>query len=188
MLVALAWSRRLWAVAALIGAAALYWLARSGGGQVSQGLLIGDITRGFVGFTFGLLCFRAFISSATPRLIGRFDLAIVAAFWAAALFSPTDLWAILLCPAIILSLAFGNGPLAHLLGFAPLHYLGRISYSVYLVHYCVLRGLDLLSIRSAEIYGIGAFALTIALSAATYRWIERPARRWLAEFPFPRPR
>jgi peptidoglycan/LPS O-acetylase OafA/YrhL len=190
MLLALVWSRWLWAVPAVAGAAALYWLAGNGHGMVSEGLLIGDFIRGFAGFTFGLLCFRAFTAGITPRLVGRFDLAIVAAFWAAAVFSPTDLPAILLCPAIILSLAFGNGPLARLLGLAPLHYLGQISYSVYLAHYCVLRGLNLLTIPSPAVYGMAAFLLTIALSTMTYRWIERPARGWITEFaaPVARPR
>jgi peptidoglycan/LPS O-acetylase OafA/YrhL len=189
LLLALAWSRRFWSFPAIVGVAALAWLARNGQGIVSQGLLIGDFIRGFAGFYFGLLCCRAFRGGAVPAIAGRFDPAILAAFWAALVFSPTDLAAVLLCPAVVLALAFERGPVARLLGWGPLHYLGRISYSIYLVHYCVIGGLNLLPITSHGLYGAAALALTLAISAATNRWIERPARDWITRIarPIPRP-
>lgn len=180
LLLALAWSRRLWLPVALAGVAALWWVAWTGRGVISRGTLEGDLIRGFAGFTFGLLCFRAFTSRLIPPAAGRFDLAVVVGFWVALLFSPGDLLPVLLCPAVILSLALARGPAAGLLSLKPLHYLGEISYSVYLVHYCVLGGLNLLAIGSSSLYGAAAFALTLAISAATYRWIERPARRQIA--------
>jgi peptidoglycan/LPS O-acetylase OafA/YrhL len=180
LLLALAWSRRFWIILLLAGMASLYWLVRTELGVVSQGLLIGDFTRGFADFSFGLLCFRAFESGAVPSVVGRFDLVIVSAFWAAVVFSPTDLLPILVCPAVILSLAMERGPVAWLLGLRPLNYLGRISYSIYLVHYCVLCGLSLLPIRASGLYGAAALSLTLAISAVTFRWVERPARRWIA--------
>jgi peptidoglycan/LPS O-acetylase OafA/YrhL len=79
----------------------------------------------------------------------------------------------------MLALALARGPAARLLALRPLHYLGEISYSVYLVHYCVLGGLNLLAIRPAGLYAAAALVLTLATSAATYRWIERPARRFV---------
>jgi peptidoglycan/LPS O-acetylase OafA/YrhL len=180
LLVALAWSRRAWFPAMLAGAAALCWLSMTGHGVVSQGLLVGDFIRGFAGFMFGLLCFRAVSGSMLPPTLGRFDLAVLTIFWASLLLSPIDLPPILICPAIVLTLAFERGPLARFLSLGPLHYLGQLSYSIYLVHYCVLGGLNLLPIGSGALYGGIALGLTLAISACTYRWIEAPARRLLS--------
>jgi len=178
-LLALAWSRRFWMLAVLAGAASLWWLNRAGQGSVSQASVTGDFIRGFAGFTFGLLCFRVLASGSLPKAIGRLDFAVLAIFWAALLLSPGDLPPILVCPAVVLTLATERGPLARLLRLRFLHYLGQISYSVYLVHYCVLGGLNLLSIGSPVLYATAALGLTLAISAATYRWVERPARRWM---------
>ena len=180
LLLALAWSRRLWILAALAGVASLWWLAWVGQGSVSQGLVIGNFIRGFAGFMFGLLCFRAFSSGAVPSVVGRFDFVALLVFWSALLLSSSDLPPILACPAVILALAAERGPIARLLRLGPLHFLGQISYSVYLVHYCVLGGLNLLPIGSPRLYGAAALALTLAISTATYYGIERPARRWIA--------
>jgi peptidoglycan/LPS O-acetylase OafA/YrhL len=180
LLLALAWSRLLWIVAAVAGIGALWWVEWTGQGLISRGTVAGDLIRGFAGFTFGLLCFRAIAGKLVPPTIGRFDLGILAAFWAALLFAPGDLMPVLLCPAVVLSLALARGPAARLFALKPLHYLGEISYSVYLVHYCVLGCLNLLAIRSAGLYAAAALVLTLAISATTYRFIERPARRWIA--------
>ncbi len=183
LLLILAWSRRIWPLPALASVAALAWLAQNGHGIVSQGLVIGDVIRGFAGFTFGLLCFRAFAGGRVPPFARRFDAAVLAAFWAAVLFSPTDLLPILLCPILILALAQEHGPFARLLAWRPLHYLGQISYSIYLIHFCVLGSLNLLGIGSPALYAAAALALTLAISSITYRWIERPARRWVTQAP-----
>jgi peptidoglycan/LPS O-acetylase OafA/YrhL len=109
------------------------------------------------------------------------DVTTLVAFSSALLFSPSDLLPILLCPALVLSLAFGRGPISRLLQLGPPHSLGQISYSVYLVHYCVLGGLNLLPIASSPLYAASAVALTLAISTATYHGIERPARRGIAQ-------
>ncbi len=179
-LLALAWSRRWWWLGLLAGVAALLWLALVGQGSVSQGLIIGDFIRGFAGFTFGLLCCRVFKSGGLPGRAGLLDLAFVMAFWAALIAFSADLPAILICPFLILSLAYERGIAARLLNLEPLHYLGRISYSIYLVHFAVLGGLNLLPIGSSGFYFAIAVVLTLTISAATYHLIERPARQWLS--------
>jgi peptidoglycan/LPS O-acetylase OafA/YrhL len=179
LLFAWAWSRRFWSLLALAGAAALAWLARDGQGIVSQGLLRGDVIRGVAGFGFGALCCRAYLMAAAPALLGRLDGAIVALFWAALLLSPTDFVPVLICPAIVLALAFESGPAARLLSAALPYYLGRISYAIYLVHFCVLQGLAVLPRDPGWLYPAAAVALTLALSIAAHHGIERPARRWI---------
>jgi peptidoglycan/LPS O-acetylase OafA/YrhL len=70
-----------------------------------------------------------------------------------------------------------RGPLAAVLALAPLRGLGIISYGVYLWHWPVYLVLD------AERTGLSGWALfavrvvaTLAISFASYRWIERPIR------------
>jgi peptidoglycan/LPS O-acetylase OafA/YrhL len=71
---------------------------------------------------------------------------------------------------------------ASILTVRPLVYLGEISYSVYLTQSPVY---DLVGRVPKAIHLQGAasalfvIAAVVAVSAATYRWIERPARRWL---------
>jgi peptidoglycan/LPS O-acetylase OafA/YrhL len=177
-LLGLAWSRG-WILPALAGAASLAWLARDGQGIVSQGLLVGDIVRGVAGFYCGLLCFRLFGVARARPLAGRLELPVLALFWALLVWSPTDLAPILVCPVLVLCLASELGPAGRFLRAGPAHYLGRISYSIYLVHYPVLGGLKLFPIGSAVLYGALALGLTLGASAVTHHAIEGPARRWI---------
>ncbi len=177
LLLAAVWGR-LSLLVGLASVGSLGWLAWSDAGSVSQGLLVGDFIRGVGGVTLGLLAFRYFASGAAPRWLGRLDLGVVALIWAALTARVSDLIAILLAPVLIVALALERGPGAKWLGIRPLHYLGRISYSIYLIHYCVLKGLDPSAIRSNWAYAAATLALTVALSACTSRWIEQPARRW----------
>lgn len=180
LLLALAWHRWFWPAAALAGAGGLIWLAATGQGIVSQGLSIGDFIRGFAGFYFGLLCCRALQDRRIQGPVGKFDLAALALFWVTLTYFRSDLPAIFLCPAIVCTLAHGHGLFACFLNLRPVHYLGEISYSIYLVHYAVLGGLCLLPIDSDGVFLAAALILTIGISACTYRLIERPARRRLA--------
>jgi peptidoglycan/LPS O-acetylase OafA/YrhL len=177
MLLAVAWSRG-WLLAALAGVAGIAWVSITGHGVASQGLLVGDVVRGLAGFTFGLLCFRAY-DGGRSNALGRLEPAAILLFWALAAWSPSDLWPILACPAVVLCLAAERGPFARLLRLEPLHYLGRISYSVYLVHYPVLGGLNFLHLAGTA-YAALAIGLTLLAASATYRWIELPARRRIA--------
>ena len=58
----------------------------------------------------------------------------------------------------------------------PLLYIGTISYSLYLLHALVVLALPLPG--PALLHVPVWLAVSIALAAATYRWIERPAMRW----------
>ncbi len=80
-------------------------------------------------------------------------------------------------------LIFGNDRLsliAKCMSIAPLRYLGRISYSVYLWHWGVI-----LAIQQYDVPGVfgaaAGIAATLALSIASYHLIENPMRHstWL---------
>ena len=70
-----------------------------------------------------------------------------------------------------------RGVLARLVSFAPLRWLGLISYGVYLYHWPIIVWLD-----SARV-GFGGWrlialqgAVTLAVAAASYRFVEQPIR------------
>jgi len=108
------------------------------------------------------------------------SLALTAA-WLASLLSetvavPLAFAALLL--ALALTAASGRNPL----GWRPVHYLGRISYATYLVHYLLFILFKILFVDDAAnvpLPLLGLFlALTFAASAALHHLVELPAQRW----------
>ena len=71
---------------------------------------------------------------------------------------------------------------ARVLALAPMRYVGRISYSVYLWHWPLIVFVPL-AVPAAvpeALHGAIAVGLTLLLAAATFRWVEDPIRRgWL---------
>lgn len=94
-------------------------------------------------------------------------------------------WAALPVLGTLLVLRFGvgsDGPATKFLGMAPMQYVGKISYSLYLWHFPVMVFLFSLvapSVVSATV-GIG---LSVALAGLSYVLIEDPVRRsqWLTK-------
>ena len=81
--------------------------------------------------------------------------------------------------AVVLSCAdAGRGPLALLLSFPPLRYIGQISYGSYLAHWPIFQ---LLTHARTGASGAGLlglrFAVTFAVAALSYHFIEQPIRR-----------
>jgi peptidoglycan/LPS O-acetylase OafA/YrhL len=71
-----------------------------------------------------------------------------------------------------------RGPLARVLSFRPLRYIGAISYGLYLSHWPIF-----LFLTHARVHQSGAallgirFAATFAVSVLSYHFIEQPIRR-----------
>jgi peptidoglycan/LPS O-acetylase OafA/YrhL len=94
--------------------------------------------RCFAGFTLGLLMWRA---SKYPRVRnlmgGRWIATGVAASALGLLFVPQgDAALYLLLPPLVLALGVGEGRVVNLLGCRPIHFLGVLSYGIYLLHSC----------------------------------------------------
>jgi peptidoglycan/LPS O-acetylase OafA/YrhL len=73
------------------------------------------------------------------------------------------------------------GPFAR---FAPIQWVGNISYSLYLVHWPVLAIATQYAIAPLPLHSeIELVALSVVLSAALYYAVENPIRRsrWLAD-------
>jgi peptidoglycan/LPS O-acetylase OafA/YrhL len=98
-----------------------------------------------------------------------------------------DLAVVLLFPALILCLSSDNSFPSFILGSKPIHYLGVLSYSLYLVH-DLLGGLMGWTHRYAHAHGLAhaqtyaallGIVLTFPIAACAYRVIELPGRRFL---------
>lgn len=89
---------------------------------------------------------------------------------------------------VIVVLGARNSPLSRMLSTTWFNAIGRWSYGIYLWHLPLLfmseknltfpDGLAGLVLRLAWVLG-----LSIPLSAATYRWVEKPAIEWSQRFP-----
>ena len=97
-------------------------------------------------------------------------------------------WAVVLIPAVIISLALSTSPLAKILSSPLPVYLGRISYSLYITHYVILSAMRFLFIGThSQKSNFTFFILTIVeiiviyiVAHATYQFIEVPGqKRWL---------
>ncbi|UCI21888.1 acyltransferase [Mesorhizobium sp. B2-1-8] len=66
---------------------------------------------------------------------------------------------------------------AAMLSLAPLQWVGTLSYSLYLWHWPIIVYAGMLEPDLGVAQRIGCAVLALALSAATYRLIENPARR-----------
>ncbi len=85
--------------------------------------------------------------------------------------------------AILLALALDRGPVTRLLSARPLVWLGDASYATYLVHFPLLIALKLVAVDESLQIGPALFAayllVLLALSGGLYRWLEKPAQKWL---------
>ena len=98
---------------------------------------------------------------------------------------PLNLLAVLGFGGLILGLAYQRGPVDAVLASAPAMFLGRISFSFYLIHYTPLRlslwayGSRLaespLWVRVACLLAVAASCILAA--AALQRWFELPCQR-----------
>jgi peptidoglycan/LPS O-acetylase OafA/YrhL len=89
----------------------------------------------------------------------------------------------LLTAALIAAAVHPSTRLGRALGIAPLVWIGKRSYGIYLWHWPVMAlsrpGVDVHSPKAVIV--LGQIALTVALAAASYRWVERPFRTGTAQ-------
>ena len=204
------WLARLTWVAALGALASLIWMAvlYEPGADPSR-VYFGSDARAFtilLGVLLGLHWKpwrRTWgrVSAAMLDIAGACGLAAIAVIMALARESdawmyPWGLLALSLAAVAAVASAARNGSvLSRALSVPPLRWLGERSYAVYLWHWPVLIALEWelgLDQAGPALLAAGA-AITLALAAASYEWVERPAREGrfreqfgLRELPVPR--
>ena len=78
--------------------------------------------------------------------------------------------------ALVAACWYGHGPIPRALSWQPARFLGRISYSVYLWNVLIIGVIAHVGI-GGRAEQASAVALTVVVSAASYRWVEQPFRR-----------
>lgn len=207
-------SRGLWLVAGLAAGAALFLFLA--GPSAWDPATAYAFARCVLGFSIGLLAWALFSSTGKPALgfamASLLELAAVTCCVAIVAAGGLPLLAPLLFGGSVFLFAAEGGALSRLLKTRPFTLVGSLSYSIYMIHTLVLaRGLDALAVAGRLVHrplvdtalGAGgtvkvltfapdllAFVLlgvVILCAAATYRWIETPARdasrRWLSRAP-----
>jgi len=152
------------------------------------------VLRCLAGFSLGMVVYalRERIAALPDALLGAMQAGGLLLVLATMILGLND---VLVMPGFVLLIAAtwtDRGWLAAPLTSRPLHWLGEISYSVYLNHFWVLSGWHFVMLRVLAWLGVapwigrciviaGAIMLVLAVSHITYRLIERPARRAIVE-------
>lgn len=147
----------------------------------------GAVARGFAGFSFGMAMALSLRGVRLPPLAQKLAEPLAAIGVVAALAVSMPELTPVFAAALIGLFYIGRGPVAVLLEWAPLHWLGKISYSVYLTHLPVIGFAALLfapqKMPLPEGVGLIAWslvvmALVLAISHLCWRFVEEPARRY----------
>lgn len=159
--------------------------------QVYWNWLNAGFCRGLAGFLLGWLVFRTWRRvQDVPGSSTGFSVAELLALGSLVLLlvrgpmdTTLDFAALPLMAGILLLLGMERGALSRILRTAPLQYLGRISFGIYLLHIPVQEVLHRLEL-SVPYLGLPMFMLlywsvTIACAALVHAGVETPARAWM---------
>jgi peptidoglycan/LPS O-acetylase OafA/YrhL len=175
-------------IATTVGLTASDGAYHSGPLDAYDGRTIAPMLRCLGGFTLGLLAYRAAQSRAVAAWASRDAVAATAVILLGAGLA-CGMYDLLIYPlfaAVVLVLYGNRGWVGRAFGCRPIHGLGLISYSVYLLHlYFFIPRQWLSRWLEARLPGASAgwvadatvCAALLAASALAYRFIEEPGRR-----------
>lgn len=210
-LVSVTLGMRWWMLAAAAIVPPLVLLQVSGTGMdvtFDWGLL-----RCLFGFALGLACYHlhkrrplpvAFAGSSAATLVEGAVVAAVVAFVSVVDKTAWSLLAPFVFALAVLVFASEDGGVSRLFRTAPLRWLGKLSYSIYLTHFFFVLLLPVVVKRIVQqdlwtpmpigggqyvlafgrndvegtLFYAAVVAITLAFSAFTYRWVETPGRDW----------
>lgn len=171
------------AIAAATSAAALagiclLGLSHHGSLNLTLAQTLAPTIRCFCEFSFGMLAYRL---RALPI---HADWAVAALALAAAaalsLGEPDPVIVILMLP-IILAISGNHARARVWLSIKPLHDLGELSFSIYLVHFPLIVAIQHF-VPNRGTVALLSVAATFLVSLVTYRWVEVSARDWSKRF------
>lgn len=147
-----------------------------------------NLIRGVLGFTAGCLVHASFAARDTMATwaVRRADWVALAVFLSLAIariYGLQEQWMVLGFPLLILAVASGRSLAARALSWGPIHYLGQISYSVYMLHmpwfYFGFLRAKLFDIAPTNHLSSATILVggLIVLSALSYHLFEMPLRR-----------
>ena len=141
------------------------------------------LLRCIAAFVFGVFAFRLRSLPCATSLGSTPALAAILLLIAPLLpFYAADLVLIPLATLLVIGLSFERSAIARALGTPKLHWLGLISYSIYLWQMPVLPlrpALTALLAGADTLATLLLMAVVIAVAALSYRYLERPAQSWL---------
>lgn len=164
------------------------------GSTLSKGLLDlffapFTLIRCLAGFTLGQLVWRVHHDPFTVSIASRTSVQVIVAGLALVALSQqgSDFIDYLLIVLLILCLSTDRGVLSGFFGLPPLHFLGEISFAVYLIHYRAFGVWNMadrmLSGLSLPVRNLAATAITalvvIGVSWLLHVAVERPCRQWM---------
>lgn len=145
-----------------------------------------DMARCVIEFGFGMLVFQAYRRGGWMCALGRDRWTwVIAGLGVASLIGRSDLAAVAVFPFLVLAFALNTGRPSRMLSHPWLHYLGAISFSIYLVHQ-MLRETEFWAVRllhpaplapwmALSVAFIGSLSV-LPLAVLAYHGIERPGR------------
>lgn len=178
--------------AALAALATVWALAYVAGGDMNQWDGLAALWRCLPQFFLGCICYRVYRQGLIDARAWA-GLVFVAALLML-YFDYCDIVVVTLFPLVILCAVSARGVSGRILNARPVVLLGEISFSIYLVHGLVqhatthaLNALELDQTEFSVAHSWAALALMLltvfVVSIASYRFFEKPMRRWLNERP-----
>jgi peptidoglycan/LPS O-acetylase OafA/YrhL len=201
VLALLVWQVRRRRTAALVMIAILGTVTLIGGSYSNWSKFMlpqwGTLVRVTSEFALGCLAYHFYLQPIGPRLAEGIAQTAFIGLLAVSIFIVSPVYnalSLVFFVLLVVGLSQADGPFARLLGTRPAVYLGRISYSVYIVHSLVLalyaRIIQHIPAGNTAVeFGVVAMyaALVILASHLLYTLVEDPARRWLRGLVVERP-
>jgi len=171
-----------------VSLASLLWAIDQGANGATQGYF-SSLTRGYELGIGAILAIAVFgrqirLGAKSSLAIASFGLALIAASVILCRSGLGYPGALALLPSIgtaafILGGSNGFSAASKLFAWRPIVYLGKISFSIYLIHWplIVFATQAVSGIETSWYYPYLISALTIGLAALTYRFVETPTRR-----------
>jgi peptidoglycan/LPS O-acetylase OafA/YrhL len=157
-------------LAAIAGIAALGYL-NHGSLDLALANTLSPTVRCFCEFALGMLIYRWRAEPISSWIVAAFAATLGMAI---ILRAPDPVIVVLMIP-VVFTVAANKGPISATLSAKPLHFLGELSFSIYLVHLPVIIAIQHFA-SAPFVVATLAIVVTLAVSLFTYRLFEVPAR------------